>query len=451
MKIIVGGAGSVGASIIGYLSQGNNEITVVDKDAKRLEEISKTWDIRPIQGSISHPSILSLAGASGADLLLSLTDKDEVNIVACQLAQTLFDVPEKIARLDNDDFFNPDWSGLYGDINTPIDLIISPDFSIAESIYNRLKLPGALEHNLFLENKVVLVGLQCNAKNPLIKTPLSQLSLLAPELVVSFLCIVRNGLPFVPKEEDILDTGDKVYFLVEKSKLFDAIHAFDMDFPVAEKVVIFGGNQISAHLAKKIEKDDNITSCKIVEEDLKSAQILAKKMNSISVIHGDLLNDAIIQEAGLEKADAVISTTESDKDNMLVSMLAQKLGVQNAISLINSKQYTNFINEGSQILVDRASITISKILKKIRKINLRKAYCLEKNTGEIWETTITENSKVLGKKVANIKLPAQCKIGIIARKDEIIIPTGEEELLLGDVVIVYVSSTSIKKAEKLFS
>ena len=142
MKIIIGGAGSVGASIIGYLTQGSNDIVVIDSNSKNLDEISRAWDVRPILGSVSHPETLKNANAANTDILLSVTDSDEVNIVACQLAHTLFNIPEKIARLDNEEFLSPDWAGLYNDSDAPIDLIISPDISIATAIYNLIKLPG---------------------------------------------------------------------------------------------------------------------------------------------------------------------------------------------------------------------------------------------------------------------------------------------------------------------
>lgn len=451
MKIIIGGAGSVGASIIGYLTQGSNDIVVIDSNSKNLDEISGTWDVRPILGSVSHPETLKNANAANTDLLLSVTDSDEVNIVACQLAHTLFNIPEKIARLDNEEFLSPDWAELYNDSDAPIDLIISPDISIATAIYNLIKLPGALESLSLCDDKLKLVGLRCNRKCPLIKTPLSQLSLLAPELDVSFVNLIRNGSSFIPRDEDILDEGDEVYFLVEKNKLYDAIHAFDMDKPMVERVVIFGGSRIALHLAKKLERDDNILSVKIIEGDAVAARRLAKHLNTTSVINGNLMNDAIIQEAGIENADVAVSITESDKDNMLFPLLAGSLGATSTISLINSRAYTNLLNAPENVWVDRSSVTISHILKEIRKARIVKAHSLGRGFGEIWEVKVGETSKLLEKKLSALKLPPNSKICALYHDETVSFPLPQEKIGLNDRLVVYVGADAVKKAEKLFS
>lgn len=451
MKIIIGGAGNVGASIIGYLTQGSNDIVVIDNNSKNLDEISKNWDVRPILGSVSHPGILKSANAGGTDLLLAVTDSDEVNIVACQLAHTLFDIPEKIARLDNEEFFSPDWADLYNRSNSPMDLIISPDISIASAVYNLIKLPGALENLVLCNENLKLVGLHCGKKCPLIKTPLGQLSLLAPELDVSFVNIIRGGTSFVPRDEDILNDGDDVYFLVEKTKLYDAIHAFDLDKPMVERVVIFGGGRVALNLARKLERDDNILSIKIVESDAKEARYLAKYLNRTSVINGEFMNDAIIQEAGVENADVAVSITESDKDNMLFPLLAKSLGASSTISLINSRAYTSLLDTPDNVWVDRSSVTISNILKEIRKARIVKAYSLGRGFGEIWEVKITENSKLLEKKLSSLKMPPNSKICALYRDENISFPPPDEKIRLDDRFVVYVGADAVKKAEKLFS
>lgn len=448
MKIIVGGAGRVGASIIGYLTQGNNDIVVIDTNPRNLDKISDSWDVRPILGSISHPSVLESADAKNADLLLAVTDIDEVNIVACQIAHSLFEIPQKIARLDSEDYLAPEWADLFSDKSAPIDWVISPDIAIADAVYRLIKLPGATDFLPLLDDKLNLVAFRCQNKCPLIKTPISQLTLLAPELDVSFVTVVRKGEAFVPKDEDILDVGDDVYFLVEKSKLYDAVHAFDMDRSVVEKVLIFGGNQIAFYLARKLEKDDNILSCRIIEKDAHQAKKLAKALNNISVINGDFMNDVILTEAGIQTADIAISMTASDNDNVLSAMLAQKMGASSSISLSNSRSYNNLFEIPNNVFVDRASVIISHILKEIRKAKILKAYSLGQGYGEVWEVVIEENSKIMGKKILNLKLPKNCKICAISRNDNIIFPCSQDVINLGDTIIIYVASDAIKKIEK---
>ena len=287
MKIIVGGAGSVGQSIVGYLAQGSNDIIVVDNDQKKLDELSQIADVRPVSGSVSYPGILEKAGAKSSDLLIAVTDSDETNMVACQVAYSMFNLPKRIARLDSEAYLSPLWSTLYNESNLPIDLIISPEKAIASAY-----LP-------FFDERLYLLAFRCTAACPLLKTPLEQLSMVAPELEVSFLSIVREGRGFIPKGTDAFEAGDEVYFLVVKEKIDNAVHAFDMEKPVVERVVIFGGGQIALNLARKLESDDTILSCKIIEENQQEARKLARELNNTVIINGPMLNDTILEEAAI--------------------------------------------------------------------------------------------------------------------------------------------------------
>mgnify|MGYP000829888288 FL=1 len=235
MKIIVCGAGSVGRSIVGYLTQGNNDIVVIDHDAKALDVIAKEYDIQPVFGEAAHPDILEKAGAENADILIAATDCDEVNMVACEVAAALFNVPKKIARIDAQDYLSPLWGTLFNDKHIPVDLVISPDRAIARAILSLLKVPGASEAISLLGSAARLLAFRCDDKTPLIRTPLSHLNRVAPELDINIVSIVRNGHSFIPHAEDMLMAGDTVYFLVKSSEIEQAVRDFGMGNKTAAK------------------------------------------------------------------------------------------------------------------------------------------------------------------------------------------------------------------------
>ena len=452
MKIIVGGAGSVGQSIVGYLAQGSNDIIVVDNDSKRLDELSQIADVRPINGSISYPGIQEKFGAKSADMLIAVTDSDETNMVACQIAYSLFNLPKRIARIDSEAYLSPLWSTLYNESNLPIDLIISPEQAIAEAIYRLLKVPGTSEYLPFFNDKLYLLAFRCQPNCPLLKTPIEQLSMIAPDLEVSLLSIVRGGHSFIPKGTDWFEAGDEVYFLTAKDKIDDAVHAFDMDRPAVERVVIFGGGQIALNLALKLESDDNILSCKIVEENPQIARQLAKELDDTVVINGAMLNDSILDEVAIEHADMAIAVTSQDKDNLLVSLLAKQNGATSVISLVNSQANNNLVdNIGDNILVHRSAITISKLLKEIRQNKIDFAYSLGKGFGEIWVIEIDENMNIAEHKISSLRLSSGIKIGAILRDDKIIYPSNSEILHLGDTILIYANSGQIRRAEQIFA
>lgn len=452
MKIIVGGAGNVGRSIVGYLTQGNNDIIVIDTDNAKLDELSKEYDIQPIAGSASHPDILEKAGAGSADMIIAATDIDEVNMVACQIAYSQFNIQKKIARIDSRSFLDPEWATLYNDRNIPIDLIISPDIAIAKNILEILQIPGASEVLPLAGKRLYLLAFRCQGNCPLIKTPLVQLERIAPDLNISMVSIVRNGKSFIPSGEDVFLSGDEIYFLVKAGEIENTIRDFGMEHNANEKILIFGGNLITRYLAEQLENNDNIISCKIIDDDADSARSLARDLDNTVVLYGEMMSDALLAEAGIENADVTIAVTRKDKDNLLASLLAEKSGVSSTITLVNSRSYDNLIdNIGDNILVDRSSVTISSILQELRKAKVSNAYSLGRGFGEIWEIIIAEDSKNLDKKISELDMPANSKICALVRGNEIIYELDEIKLQSGDIVILFVTPKAIKKAEKLFS
>ena len=451
MKIIVGGAGNVGKSIVRYLSQGNNDIIVIDTNQQHLDELSKEYDIQPVLGSVSHPDILEMIGADSADMIIAATDVDEVNLVACQVAYSLFNVPKKIARVDSKYFLNPLWNTLYNEKNLPVDLVISPDIEIAKTILRIIKIPGTCEVLPLANNKIHLLSFKCNDSCPFLNHKVSNVVKIGKDMEISIVALARNGRTFMPKPDETIQNNDEVYFLTETSKINNAIAAFGLEHNHNEKVVIFGGNAISYYIAKQLEDDNNVLSCHILEENENAAKKLAQLLDNTVILHGEMMSDFMLEEANIDKTDIAIAVTSKDKDNLLASLLAQMSGASSTLSLVNSRSFDNLVdNINSNIIIDRSSITISNILQELRKAHLQNAHSLGRGFGEIWEIKVGEDDLNSGRTIKEMNLPEKCRIDAICRDDKIIYPHEKEKIQVGDLLVVFVASQAIKRAERIF-
>lgn len=449
MKIIVGGAGSVGRSIISYLSRADNDIVVIDTVQERLDEISKEFDVQPVLGSVSRPDILERVGAEGADILIAATDNDEVNLVACQVAYTLFNIKKKIARVDSEYFLSPLWNTLYNDKNLPVDLVFSPDQEISSRILELINVSGAKEAYPFADGNIELVCLKCLNECALYQFKVSEIYENYKDLHFAIVQVLRDGVHFFVNDDEKIRMGDEIYVLALKDELDTLLHAFNVSLRPAENVVIFGGNAISYDIARHLEENDNFSTIKIVTNDKKAAHSLSEGLNNTAVIYGEMMSDVILADAQLEKADMAISVTSLDKDNLLLSLIAQKSGVNTTVSLVNSRVYDNLTNQiADNIIIDRSTVTISKILSDIRHVNLLNAYPLGRGFAEVWELKLKEDSLLEGKKIQDIALPEKCKIVGIERGKKLIFPQKDTTLELSDILIVVVAPNGISKTER---
>ena len=448
MKILIGGAGNVGRSIVDYLSQADNDIIVVDTDREKLDNIAKEFDVQTILGSISHPGVQEKIGAKDADILIAVTNDDEVNLVACQVAYSLFQVPKKIARVESEYFLNPLWNTLYSDRNLPVDLVISPDIEIAKNILNLLEFPGTTAVFPLVDSKLYLIGFKCDNACPLINTEINEIRQYYNSPVIH---IIRDDKSFFAKPNETIHANDEIFVLVEKDNVFDTLHDFGVSIKPFENLVIFGGNAISYCIASSIEKDDTITNCKIVEDDKEIAQDLAENLNDVQIIKGEMMSDVILDEVQIKDADISVAITENDKDNLLASMVARKSGVPYTVSLVNSRAYDNLIdNGGENVIIERSLITTSAMLQDLRKAKINDAYCLRRGMGEVWEVRIDKDSLNTGKTIQELNLPDKCKVSAIYRNDEIIYNISDIIIEEGDILILFVSSQAMRKAEEIF-
>jgi len=452
MKVIICGAGQVGFNIAHYLAQENNDVTVIDQRPDLIRKMGDTLDVQCVLGHASHPSVLEQAGASDCDMLIAVTAADEVNMVACQVAHSLFKVPTKVARVRSQNYLQPEWAPLFARDNLPIDVIISPEIEVARAITRRLKVPGALDVIPLAGDKVRLIGVRCSADTPLVNTPLRQLTVLFPDLNIVVIGIVRNGKAIVPTAEDQMLPGDEVMFVVDTQHVERAMSAFGHEEPEARRIVIFGGGNIGTFLAQQIEALPSGVSAKVIEMDAARAETVARSLNNTVVLNGDVLDSHILEEAAVGSAETVVAVTNDDETNILAALLAKRMGCKRVMALVNKTDYSPLMsNLGIDVVISPRAITVSHILQYVRRGRIRAVHSLNEGFGELIEADALETSPLVGKPIKEVKLPAGVLLGALVRDGKVISPRGTTVVQKGDRVILFSTAEAVKKVEKMFS
>ncbi len=452
MKVIVCGAGQVGFNITRYLAQEDNDITVVDQSPELIRKISDTLDVKAITGFASHPEILARAGAADADLLIAVTQADEVNMVACQVAHSLFDVTTKIARIRQQGYLNPMWANLYSRDHMPIDVVISPEREVAEAIGRRLEVPGAFDMIPLVGGKVKLIGVRCEEDCPIVNTPLRQLTQLFPDLNVVIIGLVRDNEARIPSAGDEMLPGDEVYFVAESDHVPRAMAVFGHEEAEARRLVIFGGGNIGQFLAQAIEQNNPSVNLKVIEADKVRAEAAARTLKRSVVLEGDVLEAEILEEANVATAEAVVAVTNDDETNILASLLAKRLGSGRAITLVNSGAYAPLISSlGVDVAVSPRNITVSTILQHVRRGRIHSVNTLRDGFGELIEAEAMDTSGLIGKPLREAELPHDVILGSVVREDEVILPRGSTVVEVGDRIVLFARSEAVKEVEKMFS
>ena len=452
MKVIICGAGQVGFNIAHYLASENNDVTVIDQRPELIRKITDTVDVQAILGHASHPSVLEQAGAGDADMLIAVTQFDEVNMVACQVAHSLFNVPTKIARVRAQTYLQPMWSNLFTREHMPIDVIISPEIEVARAITRRLQVPGAIDVIPMAGDKVRLIGVRCDAQTPLINTPLRQLTVLFPDLNIVIIGIVRDGRPIVPTAEDQMLEGDEVYFVCDTLQVDRALAAFGREDCEARRIVIFGGGNIGLFLAQQIEEAHPSASVKVIELNKERAEYVAKSLHRTVVLNGDALDPEILAEANVASAETVVAVTNDDETNILAALLAKRYGAKRAMTLINKTTYNALMGPlGIDVVISPRAITVSNILQHVRRGRIHAVHSLHEGFGELIEADALETSSLVGKPLREVKLPNGVLLGAVVRNGAMISPRGNTVVQAGDRVVLFAAAEAVKKVEKMFS
>jgi trk system potassium uptake protein TrkA len=452
MKVIVCGAGQVGYNIARHLASERNDVTVIDQRPELVRSLSDTLDVKGLVGFASHPDMLERAGAADADMVIAVTFADEVNMVACQVCHSIFNVPTKIARVRQQSYLKPIWRDLFSRDHMPIDVIISPEVEVARAVIRRLQVPGAIDMIPFVDGRVRVVGVHCAADCPVINTPLRQLTEVFPDLSMFVVGINRGDRMIVPSGDEHMLPGDDVYFTVTAEHMERALSAFGHDEKEARRVVIIGGGNIGLFLAQEIEQHYPDVNLKIIEISQERAEQLAEQLSRTVVLHGSALDRDILEEANVAETETIVAVSNDDEVNILASLLAKRYGAQRAVTLINNMTYGPLVEPlGINVAVSPRDVTVSTILQHVRRGRIRAVHSIREGLAEVIEAEALETSPLVGTPLREIKLPQGIIVGAIVRGDEVIMPRGDSVVRANDRVVILAAAGMVKEVEKLFS
>ena len=452
MNIIICGAGRVGFTIAKLLSEQNHSITIIDQSSDDIQKINDTLDVKGIVGKATYPSILEKADAEDADMIIAVTRNDEINMLICQIAYTVFKIPKKIARIRSQDYLNPKFSKVYDKDNLPIDVIISPEIEIAKSIQRKLEAPGALDNVPFANNKIRLLEIQINKNCPILNIKLNELTKKFPDLDANILGVIRKEKFVILKKNDVIKENDKAYVIINSLQLQTTLSIFGHEEKVSNNILIIGGGNIGFNLAKNIEESFESARIKIIEKDKSRAEFIAKELNNSIIINGNGLDEEVLNESNLEDVETVLALTNDDEDNLMVSVLIEKFAKdKRTMALINKPNYS-LLQSSLKIddLIDPRMNTVSSILKHVHKGTIETAYSILNGEYEVIEAEIIETSELVNKELQNSNLPEEIRIGAILRKDEIIIPRSNFIFQKKDVVVFLAKINQLPLVENMF-
>lgn len=452
MKVIVCGAGQVGSNIARHLAEEQNDVTIIDQSPELIRRISEAYDVRGLVGFASHPDMLDRAGAADAEMLIAVTFADEVNMVACQVAHSIFNVPTKIARIRAQNYLRPSFSHLFTREHMPIDAIISPEVEVAHAVNRALHMPGAFDMLPFADDRVRMIGVRIEDDCPIAHQPLHQLTELFPNLNIIVTGIQRAEKLFVPSPTDQMLPGDDVYFVVDTQHARRAMPLFGHEEHDAHRIVIVGGGNIGLVLGRDLEQEKDRVNLKVIESDRSRAEFVADRLDSAVVLCGDALDAEILEEANMSNAHAIVALTNDDETNILVSLMAKQLGCEKAIALVNNKAYEPLIGSlGIDVAVNPRATTVSSILQHVRRGRIRRIYSIRDGAAEVMEAEALETSLLIGKPLREVELPAGVIVGAIVRGVQVLKPRGSMVIQRKDRVVLFALRESVKKLESMLS
>lgn len=455
MRVIVCGAGQVGSAIARHLATEGINVTVVDSSPEQARRADESYDVRGITGHASHPEVLERAGARGADMLIAVTGSDEVNMVACQVAYSLFRVERRIARVRHQGYLEPMCRGLYAPDQLPIDVIISPEAEVARGIARRLRAPGAFDMVQLAGGKVQLLGIHCIQPCAAAGATLAELSRAVPGHGLVVVAIIRAGRAFVPRGQDRVQLGDDVYVVTEPAGAEAVMAAFGHREQVARRVVLVGGGNVGLHLAKMLVRETSSILLTIVEHGRERADHVWREMGGAAmVLRGDALEKEVLQEANIRAAETVVAVTNDDETNIFASVLAKREGCQRAITLVNKASYEPLLPSlGIDAAVSPSAVTISTILRHVRRGPIAGLYTLREDFGEVIEAEALEGSRLTRGPLREVGMPDGMLVGAVVRggAGEVVIPDGETRIGPGDCVVAVVTHWAVQKAEAMLA
>lgn len=442
MRAIIVGAGEVGFQLARFLSAENVDVVVIDKNKAKLTRISDELDVALTEGEGGSPSVLKNAGADEADILLAVTDMDETNMIACLVAKAMFQIPRNVARIRNLEYFSNDVLLQSLGINPAI----SPEIEAAKAVIRLIEVPFAADVDDFENGKVKVIGFRIPSESKLIGKTFKALNLKKPKVLIG--AIQRGNNIIIPSGNDTLKRNDIIYLPVRREDLdlvCDIIGAIAM--PV-KRIMILGGGRIGFYVAKSMEEQN--LSVKVIEKDIKRCKFLLKSLKKSVILNGDGSDQKLLEEENIQDMDVYAAISNNEELNIMSSILAKSLGVKRVITIVNKTDYLPLAhNLGIEAVLSPRLITASTILKYVRSANILSLTTVAEGKAEIMEAEVKENSVFAGKTLQEFELPKKTLIGAIIRDNNVIIPSGEDKILINDKLIIFTLRESIKQVEKL--
>jgi len=451
MKIVILGGGQVGGTLAENLVGEDNDITVVDTDMARLSELSESNDIRTVQGYASHPRVLRNAGVEDADMLIAVTPSDETNMMACQIAYTLFKTPKRIARIRSEAY--TDFKDrLFHKDDVPVDHIISPEQQVTNYIKRLVDYPGALQVMEFANGRASLVAVRAYYGGKLVGHAISSLKEHMPNVETRVAAIFRQGKAIKPMGTTIIEAGDEVFFITDTRYVRMVMEEMQKLEHQYRRVMIAGGGNVGAGLAHMLEEPHHVT---LIEHNGERADMLNEQLRHTTILQGDASDSRLLSEEHIEDIDVFIAVTNDDEANIMSAMLAKKMGAKKTMVLIQRQAYVDLVQDNViDIAISPQRATVSALLSLIRKGDIVNAYSLRKGAAEAIEAIAhgdEKTSKVVGRVISEIKLPPGTTIGAIVRGHEVMIAHDDTMLQADDHVILFlVDKKYIREVERLF-
>ncbi|QQA44667.1 Trk system potassium transporter TrkA [Pelagovum pacificum] len=450
MKVIICGAGQVGWQIARHLSGERNDVTVVDNNPDLVRRATDTLDVQGIAGFASYPDVLDAAGARDADMIIAATHSDEVNMVTCQVAHSVFAIQRKIARLRAQSYLDAIYSDLYRRDHMPIDVVISPEREVAEAALQRLAAPAAFDTEQFLDGSGTLLGIQIDEDCPVVNTPLRQLTDLFSTLRAIVVGLRRDGQLFAPAPGDQIFPGDSAYVFAATEDVNRTLDIFGKEQRKQERIVVIGGGNVGLAVAKALEARTDRVRVKVIERDRKIAERAADELERTIVLNGDGLDASLLEEANISRADAVLVVTDDDKTNLLAAVRAKGLGCPMAICLTNDPSLVPLMGPlNIDAYINPRATTVSSILRHVRHGRVRGVYSIGDAEAEVIEAQVLSTSPISGQRIRDIEMPEGVLVGGIIKNGKYVKPTGDTRIEEGDLVALFAMSPDVPEVERL--
>jgi trk system potassium uptake protein TrkA len=450
MKVIICGAGQVGWQIARHLAGERNDVTIIDRDADLVRRATESLDVQGVAGFASYPDVLEQAGARDADMIIAATHSDEVNMVVCQVAHSIFGITRKIARLRAQSYMDAIYSDLYRRDHLPIDVVISPEKEVAEAALQRLAAPSTFDTESFMNNKVQLLGIALDEDCPVLNTPLRQLTDLFSTLRAIVVGIRREGRLFAPEPGDQLFDTDQIYVLSHVEDVNRTLDIFGKDTKKQERIVIIGGGSVGLAVARALEQRTDRVRAKIIERNRGQAEQAADALERTIVLNGDGMDIDILSEANIDRADAVLAVTDDDKTNILAAVRAKQAGCAMAISLINDPTLVPLMGAlDIDAYINPRATTVSSILRHIRHGKVRAIYSIGDAEAEVIEAQVLGTSPIAGRLVRDIEFPEGVLVGSLMKGERVVKPTGDTKVEEGDVILLFCMAGDVPEVERL--